>query len=183
MGEDKIHYRGRYLGLAERDRWEFATRINAKGVAVLVPVTVEDEIVLVEQYRIPVGARVLELPAGLAGDREHPGETVLDAAARELEEETGFTAATLTRLLDCPSTPGMSDEIITFYLAEGLTRIGPGGGDGSEDIEVHLVPLHRASEWLGDRMSKGVLLDPKIHAALYWLERRAAGLEPLPGTG
>ncbi len=180
MSGEKIHFRGRYLGITERDTWEFATRTNAKGVAVLVPVTAREEVVLVEQFRVPVNARVIELPAGLAGDAGDPAESVMVAAERELEEETGFAAASITELLECPSSPGMSDEIITFYLAEGLTRIGPGGGDGSEDIQVHLVPLAEASEWLGARLAEGLLLDPKIYAALLWLERRAKGLDPVP---
>ena len=180
MGERKYHFRGRYLGIAECDGWEFATRTNARGVAVLVPVTDRDEIVLVEQFRIPVDARVLELPAGLVGDADNPEESIRAAAERELVEETGYAASGMTRLLDCPSSSGMSDEIITFYLAEGLDRIGPGGGDPSEDIEVHLVPLATASEWLSERMATGVLLDPKIYTALLWLERRSRGLEPVP---
>jgi ADP-ribose pyrophosphatase len=180
MGEEKIRFRGRYLGISERDDWEFATRTNASSVAVLVPVTEQDQIVLVEQFRIPVNARVLELPAGLVGDAENAGESTRTAAERELVEETGYAAASMTLLLTCPSSPGMSDEIITFYLAENLERVGPGGGDGSEDIEVHLVPVASASEWLGQRMATGVLLDPKIYSALHWLERRSRGLGPVP---
>jgi len=180
MGERKIHFRGRYLGIAERDGWEFATRTNATGVVVLVPVTDQNEVVLVEQFRTPVECRVVELPAGLVGDEHDPDETIRTAAARELEEETGFVASSMTRLLDCPSSSGMSDEIVTFYLAENLDRVGPGGGDSSEDIEVHLVPLATASEWLSERLAGGVMIDPKIFTALLWLERRTRGLEPIP---
>lgn len=180
MGETKYHFRGRFLGIAERDNWEFASRTNARSVAVLVPVTDRNEMVLVEQFRIPVNSRVVELSAGLVGDAGNPGERIEDAAERELEEETGYTASRLTRLLDCPSTSGLSDEIITFFLAEGLEKTGPGGGDASEDIEVHLVPLSDASEWLSRRHHAGVMLDPKIYAALLWLERRSRGLKPIP---
>ncbi len=182
MAGEKIHYRGRYLGISERQNWEYATRTNAHGVAVLVPVTDRDEIILVEQFRIPVNARVVELPAGLAGDSGDHGEPVLAAAQRELEEETGYSASGLTRLLECPSSSGMSDEIITFYLAADLERTGPGGGDSSEEIVVHVVPLATASEWLGRRMADGLLVDPKIYAALFWLDRRSRGLEPVPAA-
>ena len=120
MGATKLHIDGQYLGIRVRDNWEFVTRTNATSVAVLVPVTDQHELVLVEQFRIPVQSRVIELPAGLVGDLDDPDETVLRAARRELEEETGFSAGRLTTLLNCPSTPGMSDEMITFVLAEDL---------------------------------------------------------------
>jgi ADP-ribose pyrophosphatase len=169
---ETIHFNGRFLGLKERDRWEYAFRTNASGVVVLVPVTDARELVLVEQYRIPVESRVLELPAGLVGDSGDPLEDFTTAARRELIEETGFNAASLEELLTSPSTPGMSDEIITIYYASGLERVGPGGGDGNEDITVHLVPLDHAPEWLEAHRSKGVMLDPKIYAGLYWAGTR-----------
>lgn len=163
-----IHYSGRYLGLKERDNWEYAFRTNASGVVVLVPVTDAGELILVEQYRIPVKSRVMELPAGLVGDTGDFEEDFKTAAHRELIEETGYRADTLEELLTSPSTPGMADEMITIYYASGLERTGPGGGDGNEDIVVHHVPLESAPEWLQARMSEGIMLDPKIYAGLYW---------------
>ena len=132
MSNDIIRYKGRYLSLLERDGWEFTSRSNATGVVVLVAVTDEREIVLVEQFRKPVGRQVIELPAGLVGDQGDSSETRLTAAARELEEETGFEAAHLEVLMDCPSSAGMSDEIVTFVQASGLRRTGSGGGDAAE---------------------------------------------------
>jgi ADP-ribose pyrophosphatase len=176
MTQDITHFKGRYLSLLERDGWEFASRSNASCVVVLVAVTSEEEIVLVEQYRKPVEARVIELPAGLVGDHVDPEESVLDAAVRELEEETGYAAAQLEVLMTCPSSAGMSDEMISFVLAKGLTRVGPGGGDDSEDIEVHIVPLTDVDAWLNRQLSAGKPLDPKIYAALYWLQ--SAGATP-----
>jgi ADP-ribose pyrophosphatase len=169
---ETIHFSGRFLGLKERDRWEFAFRTNASGVVVLVPVTDAGELVLVEQYRTPVESRVLELPAGLVGDSGNPLEDFKTAARRELIEETGFSAASLEELLTSPSTPGMSDEIITIFFASGLQRVGPGGGDGNEDITVHLVPLDSAPAWLEARRAEGIMLDPKIYAGLYWAGMR-----------
>jgi ADP-ribose pyrophosphatase len=169
----KTHYSGRFLGLKERDRWEYAFRTNASGVVVLVPVTDAGELVLVEQYRIPVNSRVMELPAGLVGDNGDSQEAFKTAAQRELIEETGYRAASLEELLTSPSTPGMADEMITIYFASGLERVGPGGGDGNEDITVHHVPLESAVEWLQARQAGGVLLDPKIYAGLFWAGMRS----------
>jgi len=174
MTQDIIHFQGRYLNLLERDGWEFASRSNASSVVILVAVTSDEEIVLVEQYRKPVGSLVIELPAGLVGDHVDPDESILDAAARELEEETGYAAAQLEVLMTCPSSAGMSDEMISFVLAKGLTRVGPGGGDDSEDIEVHIVPLTDVDAWLTRQVSAGKPLDPKIYAALYWLQSTGA---------
>ena len=162
------HYHGRYLGLKEKDGWEYAYRTNASGVVVLVPVTDAGELVLVEQYRIPVQNRVLELPAGLVGDTGDPEEDLKTAANRELLEETGYTASSLEELLTGPSTSGMSDEIITIYFASGLRRVGPGGGDGNEDITVHHLPAENSLEWLKAQEARGILLDPKIYAGLFW---------------
>jgi len=167
---EKTHYSGRFLGLKERDRWEYAYRTNASGVVVIVPVTDAGELVLVEQYRIPVKSRVLELPAGLVGDNGDADEAFEIAAHRELIEETGYRAGSLKELLTSPSTPGMADEMITIYFASGLVRVGPGGGDGNEDITVHHVPLDGAVDWLKARMAEGVMLDPKIYAGLFWAQ-------------
>ncbi len=166
-----VRYDGRYLGLHETDGWEYATRTNATGVVVIVAVTADEEVILVEQYRVPVAARVVELPAGLVGDQD-AGETLESAAERELFEETGYRAARLSKLTKCPSSAGMTDEEITFFLAEGCVREGAGGGDASEDITVHTVPLQDVDQWLADAQGRGLTYDPKIYAGLYWLERR-----------
>ena len=171
MQDDITRYRGRYLSMIERERWEFVTRPNAPAVVVLVATTPERELVLVEQYRRPVDARVIELPAGLVGDLGDPDEAVLDAAGRELVEETGFEAASLEVVMECPTSSGMTDEVITFVRADRLRRVGPGGGDDSEEIEVHIVPLAEIDAWLDSRRAQGLPLDPKIYTALYWLNQ------------
>ena len=170
---EKNHYHGRYLGMKERDHWEYAYRTNASGVVVIVAVTEAGELVLVEQYRVPVESRVMKLPAGLVGDDADPGESLQQGAQRELIEETGFRAESFQELLTCPSTPGMSDEMVTIYFASGLQRVGPGGGDGSEDIIVHIIPLSEVEQWLEARLAEGILLDPKIYAGLFWANKFA----------
>ena len=103
-----VHYHGRYLDLVERDGWEYSTRSNASAVVVIVAVTPDDRLLLVEQYRRPVDARVIELPAGLVGDHVEPDESILDAARRELIEETGYAAGSIDFIMDCPSSAGMT---------------------------------------------------------------------------
>ncbi|MDH3788163.1 MAG: NUDIX hydrolase [Xanthomonadales bacterium] len=170
MKNDTLHFRGRYLSMLERDGWEFVSRCNASNVVALVAVTSEDEIVLVEQFRKPVASFVIEIPAGLVGDNDDPNESILVAAARELQEETGFSAAHMELLMQCPSSAGMSDEIISFIVAEGLTRTGPGGGDDSENIITHTIPLDAVDDWLTEQRNAGKMLDPKVYSALHWLQ-------------
>jgi len=170
--DEKNHFTGRFLGMRERDGWEYAIRTNASGVVGMVAVTDDRELVLVEQYRKPVQSRVLELPAGLVGDTGDSDEPFTLAAERELLEETGFQADSMEELLTCPSSSGMTNELITLYYASGLQRVGPGGGDGNEDITVHLVKLSEAVDWLDQRKQDGFLIDPKIYAGLFWASQR-----------
>lgn len=170
---ETIHHVGRFIGLKERDHWEYAFRTNASGIVVLVPITDAGELVLVEQYRVPVKSRVMELPAGLAGDNGDPDEDLRLAAQRELIEETGYRAGLLRELLTCPSSPGLSNEIVTIFLARKLERVGPGGGEGNEEITVHHAPLEGAEDWLKAREAEGVMLDPKIYAGLFWAGTRS----------
>lgn len=112
---------------------------------------------------------MLELPAGLSGDLAGAeDEERVQAAARELEEETGYAARSWTYLGEGPVSAGLTDEVIAFFVARGLTRVGPGGGDASEDIETFEVPLSGLRGFLAERAAAGVLVDPKIAAAL-WL--------------
>ena len=163
-------HEGRFLRLVRRAEWEYVERVNVTGVAVLVPVTSQGEIVLVEQYRIPVRARMVELPAGLVGDEEgFRGEDILAAANRELDEETGYRAHRLQVLAISPSSGGMTSELVTFVLASDLSKVGKGGGVEGEDIVVHVVPLRDLSEWLPRKEAQGCLIDPKIYAGLHLL--------------
>ena len=179
MKKDTTRYQGRYLSLVERDGWEFTTRPNAHAVAVLVATTQDHCLLLVEQFRKPVNAKVLELPAGLVGDQDDPNEPILEAAGRELIEETGYQAEKLEMMIQCPSSAGMTDEIISFVRASGLKKVGPGGGDESEDIEVHAIPLDKADDWLKQRAIDGKPLDPKIYAALHWLNTTEPRMQTL----
>lgn len=165
---DKVHYEGRFLQMVSRNGWEYATRVGSTGVVAIVAVTDEDRVLLVEQFRPPVGRAVIEIPAGLAGDIEGAeSEAFEEAARRELVEETGYSAAAIRRLQAGPSSAGVSDEIITFFEATGLTKTGAGGGDESESIIVHGIPRKELRDWLAEQEASGKLIDPKIGAGLW----------------
>jgi ADP-ribose pyrophosphatase len=164
----RVLAQGKYLTLVDDKGWEFVTRHNITGIVVLVAVTEAREVVLVEQYRAPVGRRVIELPAGLVGDV--PGqenESLAVAAHRELVEETGFEARDMVELGAGPIAVGVSDEVVTFFEARGLRRVGDGGGDHTEDIQVHIVLLARLETFLAEQRALGRAVDPKIFAGLY----------------
>jgi ADP-ribose pyrophosphatase len=170
-GPESLH-RGRYLELLRDGHWEFVRRVNARGAVFVVAVTDARELVLVEQHRVPVQERTLELPAGIYGDADSPkDETAEQCALRELEEETGYRGKAAKLLLSGPVAPGLTNEIMYLVRVAGLTRVHAGGGVGSEDITVHTVPLDRVERWLGDRRLEGLQVEPRIYAALYFLER------------
>lgn len=164
-------YEGRFIRLIRQGSWEYSERVGISGIVGLIPVTDAGELVLVEQFRVPLGRRVVELPAGLAGDvAGQEGEPLIEAARRELEEETGYRAAELRPMMQGPNSAGSSPHLMTFYLARGLTKVGEGGGDEHEDIQVHVIPLARVPAWLKDQEAAGKVLDPKIYAGLWFVE-------------
>ena len=163
-------YQGRFLRLLKNGRWEYVERTNARCAAVIVAVTPENELLLVDQTRVPTGGRVIELPAGLVGDQgEVADEALEEAANRELIEETGYSAAQWTHLAEGPPAPGLANETLHFLRAEKLEKIGEGGGVGGEDIRVCKVPLAEVEAWLAVQRAAGERVDPKIYIGLYFL--------------
>ena len=159
---------GRHVRLVHRNGWEYAERVGVSGVVLIVAVNEDRELILVEQHRPPVDTSVIELPAGLAGDI--PGEedeALSRAASRELVEETGYEATEIKWLADAPPTAGMCSETATYFHATGLRRVGPGGGDDSEDITVHHVPLTSLRSWLKERQEEGRLVATSVFAGLF----------------
>lgn len=160
---------GKFLRLVDVNGWEYAERRNVTGI-VTIAAEFEGRILLVEQYRPALRANVIELPAGLAGDIAETADEELESAARrELEEETGYRAATWERLFEGPLSAGMTTEVVTFFRATDLERVGEGGGEGSERIIVHEVPLAEVEGWLAAQSRAGKLVDPKVYAGLYAL--------------
>jgi ADP-ribose pyrophosphatase len=156
-----------WLGLFRIGTWDFVRRPHSDACVGVLAITDDQEIVLVEQFRIPMGKRVIEVPAGLVGDEaEHAAQPPIDTAHRELIEETGFHAATIVPLLSSPTSAGMTSETVHLFHASGLTRVASGGGVHGEDIQTHLVPLADLRAWLAEKRAAGILVDFKIHAAL-----------------
>ena len=168
-------YAGKWLRMLRRGRWEYVERTNAGGMAVIiVAATPEGKLLFVEQERIPVGGRTIEMPAGLVGDI-HSSESIEESAARELVEETGWQAGKIELLLIGPSSSGLTSERVAFVRATDLKKIGPGGGDASEDIRVHEVPIAEAAAWMTAKLAEGYQLDAKLWAGLWLLDRNPDG--------
>lgn len=172
MADDTILLEGEYLRLCRVDTWEYVERVNARGAVVIVAVTPDDELLLVEQPRMPMRGPVIELPAGLVGDIVgEEDEHMAIAAERELAEETGYHAARLEFLTAGPPSAGLAGEVLSFYRAHDLTQVGEGGGDASENITVHRVPLDGVEPWLATQRDAGIWVDPKVYIGLYFIQR------------
>ena len=168
-------YEGQWLRLVRIGHWESCERTHGQGMAVIViAVTPADEVLFVEQYRIPLGARTIEMPAGLVGD-DHAEDTLVDAARRELIEETGWSPGRVEVLLTGPTSAGMSNERIAFVRARDLVRVGDGGGVGDENILVHAVPRAEAPAWLMRKRAEGFELDLKLWAGLWMINHNPDG--------
>lgn len=169
--EETVKYSGRYLNYhVTAQGWEYVTRSNCRGSVAIMAFTEDKRLVLNEQFRPPVGKRVIELPAGLAGDLPYNANEPLESAARrEFEEETGYIAKKWLRLFDGPTSAGMTDEFVTLFHATGLTKVSEGGGSHGENILVHTVLLEELLPWCSERQKEGKLIDLKIFAALHLL--------------
>jgi ADP-ribose pyrophosphatase len=153
-------WEGKYIRAMKRGRWEYVSRTNATNAAVILAEH-EGKVILIEQYRVPLGARCLELPAGLVGDEDEHA-TVEETAVKELEEETGFTCDRVERLGDFHSSPGMVAESFTLVRAHGVRKVGEGGGTEHEEIDVHLVAREDIAAFVAERRAAGVAVDVKL---------------------
>lgn len=156
-------WQGRFITAKTRGRWEYVSRARGIKAAVILAITPEDEVVLVEQFRIPLGKPCIELPAGLIGDDDGgEGEEAAMAAIRELEEETGYRAARMEDLGEFYSSPGMVSEAFTLFRAFDLTRVSEGGGIEGEGITVHHVPLARIADFIAAKRAEGYGIDTRM---------------------
>jgi ADP-ribose pyrophosphatase len=157
---EEVVWEGRFLAAKRKGKWEYVSRTRGVTAAVILAI-VDGDVLLVEQDRVPLGRRCLELPAGLVGD-EQEGEATEVAAIRELEEETGYRAERMIPLGRFHASPGMSSEGFTLLRAEDLARTGEGGGVGGEEIAVHRVPLAKVAEFVASKRNEGVAIDVKL---------------------
>ncbi len=162
-------WEGKYIRVEVADHphgiWEYARRQRDMSAAVILPITDADEIILVEQFRVPLHKNCLELPAGLIGD-EAAGESAQVSAARELEEETGFVAQAWEYIGEFASSPGMVGETFHFFKASGLTRVSAGGGVAGEGITVHIVPRTELTSFIASARARGCAIDVRIAVLL-----------------
>ena len=166
-------YKGEFLALVREGHWEYVDRVNSPGAAIIIAVTDSQKLLLVEQYRIPLHCRVIELPAGMIGDEPGSGdESHAEAARRELLEETGYDAGRMEALFTSPSSAGLTSERVTLFRASQLQQVGQGGGVAHENITVHEVPLADINAWLSAKAKAGCLVDAKVYAGLYFVAQQ-----------
>ncbi|WP_309662182.1 NUDIX hydrolase [Sphingomonas sp.] len=153
----KIMWQGKYIRALTRGRWEYVSRVGDVR-AVVIFAEFEGKVILIDQTRVALGGRCLELPAGLVGD-EDPGATIEDTAVKELEEEASFTASSVERLGDFHASPGMLSEGFTLVRAHGVR---PTGVAHEEDIVVHLVPRADIPAFIEQKRAEGFAIDVKL---------------------
>jgi ADP-ribose pyrophosphatase len=100
------------------------------------------------------------------------GEAMIDAARRELLEETGYEGSDWRFTVGGPASPGLATEVYSLFTVRGVKKTGPGGGDARENIEVHVVPLAELDAWLDAKRQSGVIVDPKIYLGRAFLAAR-----------
>lgn len=161
----KTVFTGDHILVIERDHWQYVERKKAREAVAVIADTEDGLVILTEQFRRPVNARVIDWPAGLVGD-DDPSISADDTAKKELEEETGYVCDTVERLVKGPSSPGITSELVTLYRARGVRKKGEGGGVGGEDITVHAIPRGELKSWLAKQTA---MIDLKVWAGLYFL--------------
>ena len=157
---EEIMWSGKFVTAKRRGKWEYVAR--SRGIRAAVILAIEDgHVLLVEQYRVPLGRNCIELPAGLIGDHD-ANEDPLTSAGRELEEETGYRANHLEDLGAFYSSPGLVSESFTLVQAHGLTKVNEGGGVDGENITVHRIALDHLSQFIASKREEGCAVDVKL---------------------
>jgi len=156
----QVMWEGKFVRALKRDKWEYASRTNNIG-AVVILAEYEGKVILIDQPRVAPDCRCIELPAGLVGDTD-PNASVESTAIKELEEEAGFTADRVEPLGEFFASPGMLSEAFTLVRAHGVRKIGEGGGDEHEDINVHLVSRAEIPNFVEQKRAEGFGVDVKL---------------------
>jgi ADP-ribose pyrophosphatase len=169
--EDGILAEGKYRRFVRREGWEFTERYRSNQVVVMIALTPDRKLVFVEQYRVPVQSLMIEFPAGLVNDNEsNSHEGLEETARRELLEETGYEGQNFQFIRQDPANAAVASDMLHVFFVSGLKKVGPGGGDETEKIKVHEVPLLEVDRWLETQKAAGKLVDLKIFAGLYYLK-------------
>lgn len=165
----EIMWEGRFVTAKRQGKWEYVSR--SRGIRAAVILAIDDgHVLLVEQYRVPLGKNCIELPAGLVGDHDdNADEDSSIAAIRELEEETGYRAEIMENCGEYYSSPGMVSESFSLFKADGLTKVSEGGGTDGEDIKVHRVALTELDEFVAQKRRDGAGIDVKMLLLLHLL--------------
>lgn len=195
--EPELIHAGRFLHFYRHPSgWEYVRRPAAVQGVTIIAATPERKLLLVEQYRFPLGKVCIELPAGLVGDTA-AGDAPLAAARRELEEETGYTCDEVEILGTGTWLPGVTDELNTLCWAKGLRGpVDPTGADEvymlsgvrgieeeGEALHVYAVPLTIAETWLAAQRAAGKVVDLKVLLGLWFLILLPISLSPCPRLG
>lgn len=151
---------GKFITTLRQGRWEYVARSRGIRAAVILA-DIDECWVLIEQYRVPLGRNCIELPAGLIGDGDEP-DSVEQAAARELVEETGYEPGRVDEIGDFYSSPGMVSESFTLVRARDLRQVGEGGGVDDEQIVTHLVPKADVADFVAAKRAEGVAIDVRV---------------------
>ena len=151
---------GKFVRLMRRGKWEYASRTRDINAVVIIAEH-EGKVILIDQPRVGPDCRCVELPAGLVGD-EDPDISVEATAIKELEEETGFTGDRVEKLGEFFASPGMLSESFSLVRVHGVRKIGEGGGDENEDINVHLVARADIPNFLEQKRAEGFGIDVKL---------------------
>ncbi len=160
---EQVHWEGRFIIAKTRGRWEYVSRTRNIRAAVILAIDDDGHVILVEQFRVPLGKPSIEMPAGLIGDvAGSEDEDAAIAAARELEEETGYRAGRMESLGEFHSSPGMVTESFTMFRAHDLVRVGEGGGTEGEGITVHRVALAGLEDFLAAKRAAGYAIDVRM---------------------
>jgi len=164
---------GKFIRFVSKGNWEYIERVNCDGAVVILALTKDRKVIFVEQFRPPVGKKVIEFPAGLMNDcpKRKTKETLISAAKRELLEETGYKAKKIIKILEGPASSGTASDMLTLVRAVDIEKVSAGGGDEGESIVVHEVKLDKAESWLRRMEKKGFLIGTRIYAGLYFLNK------------